>query len=107
MEWSAFTMQAARLNMGTTTAIEGKGEEMDMELGGALWEMKHRLVEGLLNPNLPLDRYSVARYGEGPIGGEKSRKTEEIHGQKRVCLPKKEDSESQGFRYRAINIRLR
>lgn len=80
---------------------------MDMELGGALWEMKHRLVEGLLNPNLPLDRYSVARYGEGPIGGEKSRKTEEIHGQKRVCLPKKEDSESQGFRYRAINIRLR
>lgn len=94
MEWSAFTMQAARLNMGTTTAIEGKGEEMDMELGGALWEMKHRLVEGLLNPNLPLDRYSVARYGEGPIGGEKSRKTEEIHGQKRVCLPQKDDSES-------------
>ena len=56
-------MQVARLNMGTTTAIEGKGGEMDMELGGALWEMKHRLAEGLLNPNLSLDRYSVARYG--------------------------------------------
>ena len=100
-------MQAARLNIGTTTAIEGKGGEMDMELGGALWEMKHRLAEGLLNPNLSLDRYSVARYGEGLIGVEKSRKTKESHGQKRVCLPQKEDSESQGFRYRVINIRLR
>jgi hypothetical protein len=75
--------------MGTTTAIEGKGGEMDMELGGALREMKHRLAEGLLNPNLSLDRYSVVRYGERPIGVEKSRKTEESHGQKSIGLSQK------------------
>ena len=82
-------MQVARLNMGTTTAIEGKGGEVDMEQRGALWEIKHRLAEGLLNPNRSLDRYSVARYGEGTIGVEKSRKTEESHQQKSVGLSQK------------------
>ena len=63
MEWSAFTMQAARLNIGTTTAIEGKGGKMGLD-------------DTATQDNV-------------------------------VVLPKKEDSESQGFRYRAINIRLR
>ena len=56
-------MQAARLNMGTTTAIEGKGGKMGLDDTAA-------------QDNV-------------------------------VVLPKKEDSESQGFRYRVINIRLR